>query len=1354
MGCELPNPPPQERNLASGGECFSRGYESPTTSGIMATMGNLQLSPGSLFANRFEIMRAAGSGGMGTVYRAIDRYSGDTVALKLLHGGAGGAEGVERFLREAQLLSELRHPGIVAHVAHGQTPDGQRFLAMEWLEGQDLSERLLRGPLLVRDCVRLLEQIADALSIAHQRGIIHRDLKPTNLFLIGGDIGHVKILDFGIARRIATSQAMTRTGMVVGTPEYMAPEQARGSRELTPAVDLFSLGCVLYECLTGQPPFVADHIAAVLVRILFEEPIPIEERRPGIPAALAALLARLLTKDTAQRVSEAAALRAELRGLAELPEPALAVTMAGLKPQAESFAEQEQSLFSVVLAAPDEEAIGLDATQAGSAAPLGGTDRQALLNSLSGLGGSADFLANGTLVVTVPTQGSAQDQATFGARMALLTKERWPDAVVSMATGRGSIRGRTAVGEVVELAARALKSGSHGALGKLPTGVLIDPLSAKLLEGRFVQTPQPGGAVLLREEWDTDASRPLLGKPTPCVGRETELAMLEAQFAGCIEESEARVVLITAPAGVGKSRLRHEFLRRVERRSEPVTQLGARSELMRAGSPYGVLRTAIQKLCGISGSEALDLQRERLRARLARSFTGPDQASEVLFIGELCGIPFPADEEGRLASARSEPEIMRDQMRRAFVEWLRVECARAPVLIVLDDLHWGDALSVALLDQVLRELCNQPLFLLVLARPEVHETFPRLWAGHRIQEVVLRGLGKKACERLVQHTLGRAVSPAAMSRAVELSVGNALFLEELIRAMAEGKSEEQPDTVLAMLQARIGRLDMGPRRTLRAASIFGQRFWRSGVAAVLGVSAETSGLEQWLASLVEKELVERRPDSRLPGEQEYWFRHALLRDAAYALLTEGDQQLGHRMAGLYLESTGESDAAVIADHLERGGDRDRATVHFCAASETAIDAVAPALALRWAERGLRGEPTGELRGNLLSVESHASFLLQDMQRLAAASAAALPLLRPGSRAWGRAIHNAIVISVLGPEEARAQLPALLDQLLSVQPDEGAEGAYADAFRDVVAAMVTVAPIPQVQSLLGALGALCDRVATRNPLLRRHYLYGQVMLLKHATPKIYEMLQIGRSTVELCLRASDARVFGWALAWGVAAPIWELGDAASALALLRTHRERIEQGAVPFIVAMYHLQLAAILAESDEEAALMEATELSANLPPSLPLLTGLKHDTLARLALRHSRPAEAEVEARIACELLTNTLPRYKSSVRATLMRALLAQRKLPDALAQAEAGLAVLRSFGCLGESEVELRLAISETLHAGGQLERGHAEMKETLSQILLRAQHIPDPLSRAGYLTRNPYCIRAQALCKEWGLDIVVE
>ncbi len=136
------------------------------------------VQPGRLFANRFEIDRLAGSGGMGTVYRARDQYTGDWVALKLLHGGQDGIVDNERFTREAQLLSELRHPNIVSYVAHGQTRDGQRYLVMEWLEGEDLATRLQSGPLTLADCERLFFGIAEALSVTHQRGIVHRGLIP------------------------------------------------------------------------------------------------------------------------------------------------------------------------------------------------------------------------------------------------------------------------------------------------------------------------------------------------------------------------------------------------------------------------------------------------------------------------------------------------------------------------------------------------------------------------------------------------------------------------------------------------------------------------------------------------------------------------------------------------------------------------------------------------------------------------------------------------------------------------------------------------------------------------------------------------------------------------------------------------------------------------------------------------------------------------------------------------------------------------------------------------------------------------------------------------------------------------
>ena len=304
-----------------------------------------ELTPGSVVAERFEVERLAGSGGMGAVYRAYDRWTGQPVALKVLFDGADKV----RFTREALLLAELSHPGIVGYVSHGHLDGGSPFLAMQWLSGHDLAERLRHGGLNLKETLQLARRVAEALSVAHQRGVVHRDIKPSNLFLVDGEPSKAVLLDFGIARRGfgRHSAAMTRTGAIVGTPEYMAPEQARGQSQLTLSADIFSLGCVFHECLTGAPPFVAAHVAAVLAKILFEEAPPLRSLRPELPPALEQLLQKMLHKDPTQRLPSAGAVLSELLALPELP------TMQGPSsdrvPLSPSIRASEQQLVSVFL---------------------------------------------------------------------------------------------------------------------------------------------------------------------------------------------------------------------------------------------------------------------------------------------------------------------------------------------------------------------------------------------------------------------------------------------------------------------------------------------------------------------------------------------------------------------------------------------------------------------------------------------------------------------------------------------------------------------------------------------------------------------------------------------------------------------------------------------------------------------------------------------------------------------------------------------------------------------------------------------------------------------------------------------
>jgi eukaryotic-like serine/threonine-protein kinase len=186
------------------------------------------MRPGDVVADRFEIERRAGAGGMGAVYRALDRETGKPVALKIVNIPI--QQLIERFSREAQVLADIDHPGVVRYVAHGARPGGEPYLAMEWLEGETLGERLGRAGLTVGETLALAKRLADALGALHGRGFIHRDLKPGNVFLVAGSIEDAKLFDFGIARRSDGVADLTQTGVMIGTPGYMAPEQARGPR--------------------------------------------------------------------------------------------------------------------------------------------------------------------------------------------------------------------------------------------------------------------------------------------------------------------------------------------------------------------------------------------------------------------------------------------------------------------------------------------------------------------------------------------------------------------------------------------------------------------------------------------------------------------------------------------------------------------------------------------------------------------------------------------------------------------------------------------------------------------------------------------------------------------------------------------------------------------------------------------------------------------------------------------------------------------------------------------------------------------------------------------------------------------
>jgi serine/threonine-protein kinase len=271
----------------------------------------------------YELDREIGRGGMGIVYRAKDRRLKRHVAIKILPPElAFRSEIRTRFLREAETAAQLSHPHIVPIYSVDEA-DGLVYFVMACVDGDNLGKRIHdRGPLPIEDVRRILAEVADALAYAHQRGVVHRDIKPDNILL--DDDNGALVTDFGIARAIieGSDSRLTATGMAIGTPAYMSPEQSAGDREIDGRSDLYSLGVVAYQMLAGELPFQASSTPAMLVKHLSERPTPIEQRRADVPPDLAAVVMRLLEKEPANRVSGAAELEGMLRGTIAPPGPA------------------------------------------------------------------------------------------------------------------------------------------------------------------------------------------------------------------------------------------------------------------------------------------------------------------------------------------------------------------------------------------------------------------------------------------------------------------------------------------------------------------------------------------------------------------------------------------------------------------------------------------------------------------------------------------------------------------------------------------------------------------------------------------------------------------------------------------------------------------------------------------------------------------------------------------------------------------------------------------------------------------------------------------------------------------------
>lgn len=1253
---------------------------------------------------------------MGTVYRALDLETRREVAVKI---ASAEDEVRARFVREALALESVSHPNVVRYVTHGSLPDARVYLAMEWVEGESLGSRLRRGPLAVDLVLALGAELAHALAAVHARGLVHRDLKPGNVVLRDGDPRRPVLLDFGLAKSVVGDE-ITSVGLSVGTPGYMAPEQARGSAKIDARADTFALGCVLFRCATGKRPFDGPTVTAMLTKLLFDAPPSMRTIDPQISSSLDTLVGKLLVKDPAERPRDASLIAAELEELAarrahSAPRTRVdgAITPDEMHPVSVVIASEAAAVDTPTLIAPIETEVLLKPARA----PI---SRDELASLAASLGGVAETLANGTLVVVFKDATNARDQCVRAARCALRLRALATGKTVALATGRARATHGEIVGEAVERAVEALRAGRPGG------PVQLDDASARMLGAAFEIAREPSLS-LVGERRDGFAQRTLLGSETPCVGREAELGTVLLNWSQCVEESVARVVVVTADAGVGKSRLASEVVAQVsegELRARSVWL--ARGDALTEHAPLALAGKLVRDRAGVSASEPLEARRAKvslLAARLAHP-DGPERAAQ--FLGELSGAPFDDTGKPALRAARNDAQLMARQLRLAFQEMVVAEAAAGPLLVVIEDLHWADGISVSWLESALARVSERAVLTLALSRPEGQSRFASLFAS--ATHVHMKPLTAKASAKLARAVLSGHADEATISRVVELAAGNAFYLEELLRSVAENHAE-LPQTVVLMAQARLQALDPEARRVLRAASIFGDTFTHDDVAAV----SDDDAAADWLPKLASMEVI-----VHVAGTADtFMFRHALLREAAYASLTDDDRLLGHKLAARWLRMIGDGNAMVVGDHFARGGELADAVAQYVRAGEQGLkagDFLAPRHAL---DRASACAPGDEDRGRLLALAARAMWLGGDMANAATSAREAMALLVPGEPPWYDALAD--LVNALQGQLDHAGIEAASMELLAHPPREKVTVAYARALTLAYTIVIQTAPESEAgRALSDAVDKVAASDATKDPVIDARFAIARAFaavarrhpsaaaLLEVAERRFDEMGNLMAAHMQRVSRgialtwlgaweearevlstvpASSSRPSRWARLY-VAGPLaqlgrWDDGFAAASEVLAQEHDD-------PFLITETRMALARLLIERERHA---EALEFLAPCltNEALPLQVRARVRAVAYEAQRTSDPARAGEHA-----------------------------RTVKDALA---AGVSFV-------EDAIYVRVAVVGWLRESGDIAGARSLAREAEKMIREYAALIDDPARRTSFLESVPENVRALTLARELG------
>jgi class 3 adenylate cyclase/tetratricopeptide (TPR) repeat protein len=935
------------------------------------------------------VRRTLGSGGFGDVYLGHDTQLDRPVAIKVLRAPPGRPQAdSDRPLQEARRLARLRHPGIVT-VHDVGTHEGQVYVVSAFLDGPDLSAWLKANRPAWSEAARIAAAVADALAHVHAHLLVHRDVKPANIILTA-DRTPV-LVDFGLALDDAQAGGRER-GNVSGTPWYMSPEQVAGAaHRIDGRTDVYSLGVVLYELLTGHVPFRAADPLDLLRQVRDDEPQPPRQLVPDIPHELERVCLKAMAKRQQDRYTTAGDFAEDLRrvlqtaaGAAASPQAAVAApardaraTMSATpRPDAVTPPSSrgrargaERRQVTVLVCACDllesEEYLGLDPEEQ---AQVLRAIRQACEQAVRRLDGAAVQCDEQGLLACFGYPVAYEDAAPRAARTGLgllddlralggrllpgrrLELKPW----VALHTGPAVVEVKedavTLVGEARNVAVRLKEAAAAG-------GVICTESTHRLLQGRFecagLGPRQVKGVAqpvqLFRVERVAAAGSLIEASApaglTPLTGRDHELSLLKDRWEQA-QEGMGQVVLLVGEAGLGKSRLVHTLKQHVLGQmvegevDAPVIEWRSSPHFQNTG-----LHPAIdfyERALAFGGEEAPEARFARLLRRLEQYDLARPEA--VPLWAALLSLPTPE----RFPPLALSPARQREETFRVLLEWLHVRAARRPTLFVVEDLHWVDASTLEFLGLYLAEGQHDRILTVFTFRPEFQPPWPA--PAHQTRLGLTR-LTRRQVGDLMRKKAGDALPDALVDQVYDRAGGVPLFVEEFTKMVQESgvlgqggvggaptralPAHEIPATLQDLVMARLDRME-GGRELAQLAAVLGREFGYELLCAAADVDEPTLQVE--LARLVQAELLFQKGR---PPRSTYTFKHALLEDALYNALVKGKRQQFHRRVGEVLEGrfpqTVETQPELLAHHFTEAGLAEQAVGYWLRAGQRSRD---------------------------------------------------------------------------------------------------------------------------------------------------------------------------------------------------------------------------------------------------------------------------------------------------------------------------------------------------------------------------------------------------------------------------------